>query len=295
MVTVYLFKESFNSTAEVDTVPEIVNTKTIEPGTNKATLTLGDGSQIVLEKDIPFQTTNANSDGNQIIYKGSKGNAKNLVYNYLTIARGEQFHIVLSDGTKVWLNSESQLKYPVNFIKGETRQVELLYGEAYFDVSPSTAHYGAKFKVKNNVQEVEVLGTEFNIKAYKDETNIYTTLVEGKVSITAETKNKILKPSQQLNLNLINKTLQVSTVNVHYEISWKDGVFSFRRKPLEEIVKVLSRWYDVDFVFDNEEIKKAGFNGNLSKEQKLEDILETIKSFGKINEYEINHKTVILK
>ena len=89
----------------------------------------------------------------------------------------------MSDGTQVWLNSESQLKYPVNFIKGQTRQVELVYGEAYFDVSPSVEHNGAKFKVFNQSQEVEVLGTEFNVKAYKDETNIYTTLVEGRVVI----------------------------------------------------------------------------------------------------------------
>ena len=150
--------------------------------------------------------------------------------------------MILSDGTKVWLNSESQLKYPVAFNDGETRQVELVYGEAYFDVSPSTAHKGARFKVFNQSQEVEVLGTEFNIKAYKDETNIYTTLVEGKVAISAAGKNQILKPNQQSNLNLETGSIEITTVDVYNETTWIDGIFSFENKPLKEILKVLSRW-----------------------------------------------------
>ncbi|WP_396187505.1 FecR family protein, partial [Flavobacterium sp.] len=199
------------------------------------------------------------------------------------------------DGTKVWLNSETQLKYPVAFTDGATRQIELVYGEAYFEVSPSTKHKGAKFKVLNQSQEVQVLGTQFNIKAYRDETNVYTTLVEGKVAVSNSKINKILKPSEKSNLNLLEKTIAISKVDVYNEISWKDGVFSFRKKPLGEIMKVLSRWYDIEVQFENQDSKNARFNGVLGKEQKIEDILKRIKKFKVIKDYEIKNKKVIIK
>lgn len=273
--------------------PVVVNS--IEPGTDKATLTLEDGTQVTLEKGVSFQLQNASSDGEGIIYQTGEKNTKEVIYNYLTIPRGGQFFIKLSDGTQVWLNSESKLKYPINFKENETRKVELVYGEAYFDVSPSSAHNGTKFIVYNQSQEIEVLGTEFNIKAYRDETNIYTTLVEGKVSVNTPISNQILKPSQQTNLNLEANSMTISEVNVYNEVSWKDGVLSFRRKPLADIMKVLSRWYDVEIYFANDSIKKAGFNGVLGKDQNIEEILKTIKNFGVINDYNIEDKHIILK
>ena len=273
---------------------QIVNTK-IEPGTDKATLTMGDGSQIELEKGVAFQTQYANSNGEEIIYKANQGNKKEIAYNYLTIPRGGQFQLKLSDGTKVWLNSESQLKYPVNFIDDQTREVELVYGEAYFDVSPSTENKGAKFVVLNNAQEVEVLGTEFNIKAYKDETNIYTTLVEGKVAVNYENRKQNLIPNQQSSLDVNTKNLLVKEVDVYNEISWKEGVFSFERKPLKEIMKVLSRWYDIDVIFMNKSLEDVKFFGVLGKDQNIKEILETIKKFKIIENYEIKEKIIILK
>lgn len=294
--SVYFFKDIFfESKVDNDIVPGVVNSNNILPGTNKATLTLEDGTIVALEKGETIRTQNANSNGEKIIYNSKEDNPEEVAYNYLTIPRGGQFFIKLSDGTQVWLNSESQLKYPVNFIEGEPRKVELVYGEAYFDVSPSKEHKGAKFFVFNNNQEVEVIGTQFNIKAYKDETNIYTTLVEGKISVSTENIEQILMPDQQANLNINKNTLAVATVNVYNEISWKDGVFSFRRKPLVEIMKVLSRWYDIDVEFVYPELKKEGFNGVLGKDQNIEDILKTIKSFGVIQDYEIINKRIILK
>ncbi len=275
------------------TEPVIVNS-VIEPGTDKAILTLGDGSQIALEKGESFQTQNANSNGEEIIYEAGKRNTLEVAYNYLTIPRGGQFFVKLSDGTQVWLNSESQLKYPVAFIEGEIRQVELVYGEAYFDVSPSTAHKGAKFKVQNNVQEVEVLGTEFNIKAYRDEANVYTTLVEGKVVVSALNKTKILMPNEQLNLNLSNKSILSSSVDVYRVISWKEGVFSFKNKPLKDMMKVISRWYDIKVVFANETLKDITFNGSLDKKLSIEEVLSIIAGSNNIS-YEINNKTIIFK
>ena len=283
------------SPSEVQIESPSVITNNIQIGTDKATLTLNDGSTIALEKGKTYQNKNIKSDGEQIVYESKKKKTTTIDYNYLTVPRGGEFFLKLADGTQVWLNSESKLKYPVAFETGKTRTVELIYGEAYFDVSSSTHHNGSKFKVYNKSQEIEVLGTQFNIKAYQNDSNIYTTLVEGKVSITAGTKNQILRPSQQSNLNLDNASLSVAEVNVNSEISWKKGIFSFRRKPLNEIMKVLSRWYDIDVYFVNPELEKEGFNGIIGKDQKIEDILKTIKSFGVIKDFEIVNKTVILK
>ena len=166
----------------------------------------------------------------------------------------------------------------MDFIEGESRQVELVYGEAYFDVSPSSNHNGADFKVLNDNQEVQVLGTEFNIKAYKDEANIYTTLVEGKVAVDFNGEKQYLQPSQQSNL----------------DINTKDGVFSFRNKPLNDIMKVLSRWYDIKVVFNSQDLEFLTFNGSLDKKLSIAEILSIIASTNNIS-YEIKNKTILLK
>lgn len=285
--------------------PSLVDTpKTIITGTDKAILTLDDGTEIALEKGANYQTKVASSDGAQLIYNSpvlmvDKMSTDTLTntktsYNYLTIPRGGQFFVQLPDGTKVWLNSESQLKYPVHFIEGKTRHVELVYGEAYFEVSPSVKHKEAKFKVISHAQEVEVLGTEFNIKAYRDETNVYTTLVEGKVAVNALNKSKTLIPGEQLNLNLFDNSMESASVDVYREISWKDGVFSFKDKPLKDIMTVISRWYDIDVIFDDNTLEKITFKGSLDKKLSIEEILSIITGTTNMH-YEIKNKTIILK
>ncbi|GAA3575762.1 FecR family protein [Snuella lapsa] len=295
MISIYVFKNVLFKSLDKDTTTPVIVTNIIQPGTDKATLTLEDGSVVDLEKGVSFITANANSNGEEIVYRIDDKKTKELIYNYLTIPRGGQFYVVLSDGTKVWLNSESKLKYPVSFIEGETRKVELVYGEAYFEVSPSTEHKGTKFKVFNQSQEIEVLGTEFNIKAYRDETSIYTTLVEGRVTVNYENRKQNLMPNQQSSLDVNTKNFLVKEVDVYNEISWKEGVFSFERKPLNEIMRVLSRWYDVDIIFDSKSLEEVKFFGVLGKDQKIEEILETIKNFKIIEVYEIKGKTIILK
>ncbi|MDO5981391.1 FecR family protein [Flavivirga spongiicola] len=288
-LTIFLNRE--NNLPQV-TEPIIVKSQ-IEVGSNKATLTLADGSNIDLDKDKVYKSDNVTTNGEEIVY--NKDSSEEIAYNYLTIPRGGQFSIKLSDGTKVWLNSESQLKYPVSFTKGKTRQVELIYGEAYFDVSPSSENHGADFKVYNNKQEVQVLGTEFNIKAYKNETNIYTTLVEGSVAINYEDIKQNLIPNQQSILSLNNNELSIKTVDVYNEISWKEGVFVFEDKSLKDIMKVLSRWYDMEVIFKNKEVEDEEFFGILEKNQKIEEILVSIKNFGIIQDYEIKNKEVVLE
>ncbi|MDD7885085.1 FecR family protein [Flavivirga sp. 57AJ16] len=292
-ITYVLRDDLFNN--PIDKEQTIVKTNAIQTGTDKATLTLKDGSVVALEKGTSYQTQNIKSNGEEIVYGVGDKNSSEIAYNYLTIPRGGQFFIKLSDGTQVWLNSESQLKYPVTFREGETREVELVYGEAYFDVSPSTDHDGSHFKVMNSGQEVEVLGTEFNIKAYKDETNIYTTLVEGKVSVNNNFENKILSPNQQSTISNNSNAIVIAKVDVKNETSWKRGFFSFKNKPLNEIMRVLSRWYDFDVVFLNKDLENIEFKGVLSKKQNIEEILLSLKNINVINNYEISNKTITIK
>ena len=293
LISISFFKTK-NSTSPNDN--NIIVNNSIEVGTDKATLTLSDGSLVVLEKGDTYKTKNINSNGEQLVYNSYNDNTSSeITYNYLTIPRGGQFFIKLSDGTQVWLNSESQLKYPVSFIDGKLRQVELIYGEAYFDVSPSTKHKESIFKVLTDNQEIEVLGTEFNIKAYQDENIIYTTLIEGSVSVKNNDSAEILKPSEQSILDVSSNTIAIKEVNIENEISWIHGEFVFYKKPLKEIMKVFSRWYDVTIVFEDKSLEKIEFNGELGKSQKIEDILELIKQTKTIKAYEINNNTIILK
>ncbi|WP_111309555.1 FecR family protein [Confluentibacter sediminis] len=289
----YFFKDNIYRSPQENT-PIIVNNQ-IKPGINKATLTLETGETIALEKGTPLKIQNVTSNGEEIEYNSDNSNSHALVFNYLSVPRGGQFYIKLSDGTRVWLNSETQLKYPVSFVDGESRQVELVYGEAYFEVSHSTEHKGSDFKVLHNQQEVQVLGTEFNIKAYKDESNIYTTLVEGKVAINTNLGNNVLSPGEQSVYNAVNNTIKVTSVDLRPEIAWKEGVYIFKNKSLKDIMQTLSRWYDMDVVFENKKLENIKFNGSLNKNQKIVDVLNDIKSFGVIKNYNIHNKTITLE
>ncbi len=273
-----------------------ISNSIILPGTDKAKLTLEDGSEILLGEGALYKGNSMVSNGREITYIASESHSKEIVYNYLTVPRGGQFFVKLADGTQVWLNSESQLKYPVNFIDRETRHVELVYGEAYFDVSPSTDHEGAKFSVLTNHQVVEVLGTEFNIKAYSNETFVYTTLVEGRVAITNSngSMQTVLSPNQQSIIKPNQAGIEVINTDVFNETSWKQGIFSFDHMTLEDIMKVLSRWYSVDVIFTNPNIQTITFNGVLRKNQNIEDILKPITSINNIT-YEIKDSKIIFK
>ncbi|MCI9846015.1 FecR family protein [Flavobacterium pectinovorum] len=264
----------------------------IAPGTDKATLVLGNGQTIVLGNGQTYKGNGLTTNDKSVTY--SDNNAA-IEYNYLTIPRAGQFSLLLADGTKVRLNSETQLKFPNRFIDGNSRSVELVYGEAYFEVSPSSAHKGSHFIVKTKGQNVEVLGTQFNVKAYKDETNLITTLKEGRVAIDYANKKEALHPGEQSVINSITSSLSISPANIDTELAWLNGQFVFDNLTLKEIVKVLSRWYDVDFIIKSETIKNEKFKGQFSKNQNLEVILELIKTTNQIKSYEIKEKTVIFK
>lgn len=287
----YFFENNFDKIS----TPKIVNE--IKVGTDKATLTLENGTTIALEKGKNFNSETVNSDGEKIIYNSNSATdptSEKIAYNYLTIPTGGEFYIELADNTKVWLNSESQLKYPVTFQKGKTREVELLYGEAYFEVSPSTQHNGAKFKVHTQQQTIEVLGTQFNVKAYANEQEIYTTLAQGKVKVAINGVTEMLQPSQQTTYNKTTKSIDVSTVDVAYETAWRTGYFNFTNKPFIEVAEVLARWYNVEFHFENEALKQFKINGVISKDQNVEYFLFTLKNIENIT-YQIKDKHIYIK
>ena len=286
-----LYNSSQVNTPETENQPHL-----IVAGTDKAILTLENGDEVALEKGKKYQTGKVRSNGEELVYadKGqSEVGGKVPLYNYLTIPRGGQFFVKLSDGTEVWLNSETKLKYPVKFTDGISRQVELIYGEAYFKVSPSTAHNGAEFQVLTNSQEIDVLGTEFNLKAYNNDPVMATTLVEGKIKIKKGEVTETLMPNQQATISHESDKIDIEEVDVSQEISWVKGLFSFNEKPLEEIMTVLSRWYDTEVIFENAKQKNFVFTGILERTKAIEDILKLIEatSEGQLI-FEINDNTI---
>ena len=282
-----LHNRTNNTLLEVEPLPIIA-------GTDKAILTLEDGSAITLEQDTPYENDVVKSDGERLTYTKATTPSRRA-YNYLTVPRGGQYQIALSDGTLVWLNADSKLKYPVNFVEGEPRLVELVYGEAYFDVSPSTEHQGNHFKVLTKQQEVDVIGTVFNIKAYNDEPFMYTTLVEGRITIRTDDTIAQLIPTEQTQIDLRTGQLTKSIVDVDNHVAWVKGYFNFKDTSLQDIMKVLSRWYDVDISFASDDLKEVRFSGLLNRKHNINTILNGIKNTKFINAYEIKNKTITIK
>ena len=271
----------------------------IESGSSKAILTLENGNQVALKKGKQYYADKVKSNGSELIYNANP-EIENLTaepkYNYLTIPRGGQFLVQLSDGTKVWLNSDSKLKYPVNFPKNQTRKIELIYGEAYFKVSPSSEHNGSDFQVLTKFQKVGVLGTEFNIKAYNEEDEIKTTLVEGKVKVQNDGLTEILKPNQQSKIQSGINAIEIQEIDVSQEISWINGLFTFNEKSLDEIMTTISRWYDVEVIFENAEQKKYVFTGVIERSESVDYILKLIQATSESQvKFQINDKTITIK
>ncbi|MFC5682397.1 FecR family protein [Flavobacterium sp. MAHUQ-51] len=293
-VTLYWFQPThqFTSPSSINT-PVIVNNQ-IKIGSNKAILTLSNGTKITLGEKTNYRTPFIKTDSASISYTAIESPASEMAYNILTIPRGGQYTLNLSDGSTIILNSESEIKFPVSFLNGKLREVELLYGEAYFSIASSRKNGGSKFMVHQGKQTVEVLGTKFNIKAYKGDKKITTTLIEGKIAIHYNNNSKTMEPNNQATSNLTNGSLNIKKTNVKADISWKDGEFSFKEENLKTIMEVLSRWYDMKVVFDNPTLENVKFKGVLRKNQSIEEILSIMMSTS-INTYEINDKKIILK
>lgn len=270
----------------------------IPPGTKKATLILDDGSSIGLNENQKFKSlvngTEIVSEGDHIAYKNTNSaKSKEITYNMLDVPRGGEFFIILSDSTKVWLNAETQLRYPVNF-KGGERLVELT-GEAYFEV---TTNKKKPFKVKCGNQITEVTGTTFNINAYKDKQQIFTTLVEGNITIYSSSKPDgvavKLTPGKQSSYNRVNDEIIIREVNVNDIIAWKNGIFAFRNKSLGDIMNTLTRWYDINIEFENKNVQNIRFTGGLKRYENFENILELIEKTREV-EFGVIGNTIVIK
>ncbi len=271
---------------------QILVAQSILPGESKAILTLDNGKTINLDKkasDLLEQIdgTNIQVDSTMLNYqlaqKSTKG--KEPIYNKVETPRGGEYALLLSDGTKVHLNAMSSLRFPVTFAKG-TREVEL-EGEAFFEVSKT----GEPFIVNMNGMQVEVLGTTFNISAYPNE-EYQTTLVTGSVKVNTETgESCILKPSQQASVTLGNNSIQVRTVDAEFYTSWVKGKIHFKDQRLEDIMKTLSRWYDMEVIYANEKIKDIRFGCNVDRYTEITPFVRLLERTEKVH-VKVNGKTI---
>ncbi len=259
--------------------PATVLTTTIAPGTSNAKLILADGKEVNLgtsknDKIVQSNVTLANAKGVLQYNNGLEHKSVPSVVNTLVTPRGGEYQLVLSDGTKVWLNSDSQLTYSVPF-SDKNRTVHLK-GEAYFEV----AHDKTKpFIVETDKQQVQVLGTHFNVSAYSNDLNVVTTLVEGKVRVDQAINKsaEILLPNEQLILNKQTHNTLKQKVDTYLYTAWKEGRFVFKNEPLESFFEKLSRWYNVDVVIVDESLKKINFSGDLPRNKNLIDIMNIVE------------------
>ncbi len=292
--TVFTRQSSVNSPGKTD----------IQPGGNKAVLTLADGRTVDLDRtqtgiiisneDIKY--TNGNSielfPSEGARGDESEGNGGDLS---LSIPRGGQYQITLPDGTKVMLNAGSTLKYPSRF-SGDTRTVELI-GEGFFEIKEDKRR---PFKLISLGQEVNVLGTSFNVTAYPDEASIRTTLVTGTIQVSMLNKStneqihqspKVLEPGQQ---SILSGTgLQIKNADIDTELAWKNNLFMFDGEPLESILRKVSSWYDVDVVYQHQKLRQQLFSGTVSRFENVSQVLGILELTG-LARFSIAGRTIVV-
>jgi transmembrane sensor len=272
----------------------------ILPGSNKAVLTLADGTIITLDSSANGQLA---QQGNSQIIKTKNGGlvyeqtARNsagplttdhspLTYNTLVIPRGGQYQLTLPDGSKVWLNAASSIRYPVNF--GNERRIELT-GEAYFEVATLRLLSGQKipFHVVTPTQDVEVLGTHFNVNAYSDEPAVKTTLLEGSVKVRqwsmvngqlkAESE-ALLSPGEQAVLSRAHSPFTIDhSPDLEQAMAWKNGFILFNKADIKSIMRQVERWYNVDVVYEGE-IPQRTFTGGIERSARLSELLRLLEA-----------------
>lgn len=256
------------------------------PGVDQAILTLADGSKIVLDNAKNEKLVEKNgltiskTEDGQLVYQVSNVTPKGttVAYNTIETAKGNQYQILLPDGTKVWLNAASSLKYPEIF-RGSERKV-VLTGEAYFEVAKNK---NMPFKVETNHQNVEVLGTHFNINSYMDDQTIKTTLIEGSIKVSNANYTKTLQPGEQSIINNfgLGNILISNNIDTDDEVAWKNGLFRFNNAGLKSILGQLERWYDVKI--DYQSVPNKRYNGMVPRKAKLSEVLNMLELTGNIS------------
>lgn len=279
---------------------------TIVPGANKAILVLADGSKINLNDAEYGVLTNQSgvrikkaADG-QLVYDiiSDPSASSEVTYNTIVTPRGGQFQVNLPDGTKVWLNASSSIKFPTIFDSAE-RLVEIS-GEAYFEVSKmmirdtGTGIPGRRmpFIVKSAKQKIEVLGTHFNVNAYADEESVRTTLLEGSVKVmqSGHTSGTILKPGEQSTLQ--NNIIKIANVDKEETIAWKNGNFQFNSEDIGAIMRKIARWYDVDVVY-HKDLVNQHFAGTISRFEDVSKVLHMLELTGSVH-FKIEGRRIIV-
>jgi len=279
---------------QTEQIVHIENKAEILPGGNKAFLTLADGTRISLsdaaDGGIASQSgTSISKAGGQLVYTTSAYKLQNddVEYNTIETPAGGQYEIHLPDGSTVWLNAASSLKYPVSFASLKNRSVELS-GEAYFEIAKDKNH---PFIVTTPQQEVEVLGTHFNINAYDDEPAIKTTLLEGSVKVTNSTHSTLtLIPGQQS----VVKNGKISRFNTdtNEAVAWRKGDFDFNSEQLGSIMRKLSRWYNIEVVFEGD-VQSKSFTGKISRFKNLSQVLKMLSKTKAIH-FKVQERRVIV-
>jgi ferric-dicitrate binding protein FerR (iron transport regulator) len=283
-VMFYLNNKKSSASGAAETVavkPQIL------PGSNKAILTLGNGDRISLtdaaDGELARQgdTRISKTKDGQLLYEPENGAAGGTAKrNTISTPRGGQYRIDLPDGTRVWLNAASSLAFPASFAGLDERSVELT-GEAYFEVAKDA---GKPFKVISNAHTVEVLGTHFNINAYNDEPDIKTTLLEGAVRVNGS----MLRPGQQS--VLANGRLSIRNAETDMETAWKNGEFIFNGQDFKTVMRTISRWYDVDVVYEYDP-KPFRIGGEVSRSRSITEVLKMLEVTGGVK-FKLEGRTI---
>ncbi|TAN13375.1 MAG: DUF4974 domain-containing protein [Chitinophagaceae bacterium] len=256
----------------------------VAPGGNKATLTLANGKTIILDNAHSGQLANLGNSkvmktgSGQLAYEAQntkRGEQKVLAYNVLTTPRGGQYELLLPDGSKVWLNAASSIRFPTAFT-GNNRKVEIT-GEAYFEIAQNATQ---PFIVESNGMNVTVLGTHFNVNAYSDNADMKVTLVEGRVKVASESgTGTILNPMEQAEMNKEGQVRLVEKADVNEAVAWKEGIFQFDGDNMATIMKKISRWYDVEVTYKNG-VPSGHFTGIISRNTNLSEVLKMLELSG---------------
>lgn len=274
----------------------LISANTIAPGKNKAVLTLSDGKKILLddshEGEIAKQSgikITKKSNG-QLVYtvvNSTQAETQAERNNMIETPNGGQYQINLPDHTKIWLNAASSLKFPVVF-SGHERKV-VLSGEAYFEVAPDKTK---PFIVISDHSRVEVLGTHFNISAYREDETVNTTLLEGSVVVSNASGKRLLIPGQQALVNKRNNQISISQANERASVAWKNGYFYFYNEDIRSVMAKISRWYNVEVVYQGD-VQSPAFGGTFSRYKKLPDLLGYLHEVGNLN-FKLEERRVIV-
>ncbi len=275
---------------------QLLTQEKINPGEFKAELILPDGKSVLLAAKEKFVDKSEsvivqNDETNGLVYSRNESeiSVPEKVYHTLKVPLGGYYPLLLSDGTKVWLNAGSELKYPVEF-SGDVRDV-YLHGEAYFEVKKDKI----PFVVNLEDSRIEVLGTSFNVNAYKGDDNIFATLKSGSIAFYSDkVKGRtLIKPGQQLKMDAGSGQTSVREVDASVYTSWTEGVFNFNDMSLDEIMKIVARWYQVDVVFENERIRHDQYFGKMPMYSDIEDVLRKIELSGNVK-YKLEGKMLTI-